>query len=152
MKMNSLNTNIFFDKNVWLPHYIFVLYTIGMTYPNIPNNITKKKFYDIIHNVPLLIPNEKYGNIFRKLLDEYPVSPYLDSKMSFIRWIHFIETKLNIMMNKPVLSLYDTLNNYYNNYKPKEVIYKEINKYKKYGFFFAIIVILASVSVYVYNK
>ena len=41
------------DSKVWGPHYWFVLYSIAITYPNTPNNVTKKKYYEFIQNLPL---------------------------------------------------------------------------------------------------
>ena len=84
-----------FDPNVWGPHYWFFLDTISHTYPQMPNSVTKRKYYDLIQNLPLFIPNPDIGDIFSKILDQYPVSPYLDSRDSFIRWIHFIHNKIS---------------------------------------------------------
>ena len=84
-----------FDPNIWGPHYWFFMMTLAMSYPKTPNTITKRKYYDLISNMPLFIPNEKIGNEFSKILDKYPVSPYLDNKDSFIRWVIFIHNKIN---------------------------------------------------------
>ena len=43
------------DPDVWGPHYWFVLMTIALCYPLNPNDVTKKKYYDLIHNIPLLL-------------------------------------------------------------------------------------------------
>ena len=83
------------DPKVFGPHYWFFLHTISMNYPKYPNAVTKKKYYDFIQNLPLFIPVEKHAADFSKLLDEYPVSPYLDSRDSFVRWMHFIHNKIN---------------------------------------------------------
>ena len=32
---------------VWGPHYWFVLHTIALRYPKNPNDVTKKKYYDL---------------------------------------------------------------------------------------------------------
>ena len=36
------------DPKIWGPHYWFVLHTISLTYPDIPNETTKKKYYDLV--------------------------------------------------------------------------------------------------------
>ena len=41
----------YLDPAVWGPHYWFFLHTIAMTYPHYPNAVTKKKFYDLFHDV-----------------------------------------------------------------------------------------------------
>ena len=89
------------DPDVWGPYYWFVLMTIALCYPLNPNDVTKKKYYDFIHNIPLLIPVEKLGNNFSNLIDQYPVTPYLDSRDSFIKWTHFIHNKVNQSLDKP---------------------------------------------------
>ena len=83
------------NPKAWGPHYWFVLHTIANTYPLAPNDVTKKKYYDFIQNLPLLLPIEEIGNSFAKYLDKYPVTPYLDSRPSFIKWMHFIHNKCN---------------------------------------------------------
>ena len=86
------------EPNVWGPHYWFVLHTIALTYPKNPNSVIKKKYYDFIHNLPLFFPIESIGNQFSTIIDKYPVTPYLDSRASFIRWMHFIHNKVNICL------------------------------------------------------
>ena len=70
------------DPKIWSTHYWFVLHTIGLNYPLNPNNVCKKKYYNFIQTIPLLIPNENISNIFTNLLDKFPVTPYLDSRES----------------------------------------------------------------------
>ena len=72
----SLNILYILNAKVWGPHYWFVLMTIAVSYPVKPNEITKK-YYEFIQNLLLFIPSEKIGSKFAKLLDKYPVTPYL---------------------------------------------------------------------------
>jgi hypothetical protein len=108
------------DSKVWGPHYWFFLHTIAITYPLHPNTMTKKKYYEFIHNIPLFIPIDSMSTYFSKLLDEYPVTPYLDTRDSFIRWMHFIHNKINERLEKPKISLEDFYKEYYEAYKPKQ--------------------------------
>ena len=117
------------NHNVWLPHLKFTLQTIAITYPKYPNDVTKKKYYDFIQNLPLLFPLNPMGDNFMKLLDEFPVTPYLDSRMSFMKWVHFIFNKINITLNEPEITFYESLEKYYEEYKPKEIL--NMQKYKK---------------------
>ena len=55
------------------------------------------------------------------MLDKYPVTPYLDSRDSFIKWVHFIHNKINVALNEPELTLEEALSKYYDNYKPRIV-------------------------------
>ena len=115
------NINHVFNPIIWGPHYWFVLYTIALSYPLHINECTKKKYYDFITNLPLFLPVSDIGGVFSKFLDAYPVTPYLDSRESFSKWVHFIHNKINIYLGKPELKYYDALNKYYENYKLKEI-------------------------------
>ena len=101
------------NPNVWGPHYWFVMHTIAMGYPKTPNETCRRKYYDLINNIPLIIPSVSFGNIFTDLLDKYPVTPYLDSQDSFIKWVHFIHNKINVILGKPEIP-FDTAMTLYN--------------------------------------
>ena len=75
---------------VWFPHLKFILWTIAVQYPINPNEVTIKKYYTLINNLPVFFPIYPMGNSFMELLDTYPVKPYLDSRKSFMKWNHFI--------------------------------------------------------------
>ena len=40
------------DPQVWYPYFKFTLQTIGMTYPNKPTDGTKKKYFNLVQNLP----------------------------------------------------------------------------------------------------
>ena len=62
------------EPKVWGPHYWFFIQTIALQYPTMPNEVTKKKYYDFIQNLPLFIPHREIGNKFSEYLDNYPVT------------------------------------------------------------------------------
>ena len=132
-------------SHIWGPHYWFVLTTIAISYPVKPNNITKKKYYEFIQNLPLFIPDEEIRNKFAKLLDKYPVTPYLDSREMFTRWIHFIHNRINVKLGKSQIPLSDAMSNYYDQYKEEEEIESHFNRWKKvyvYGLTIVFLLIL----------
>ena len=139
------------EPTVWGPHYWFVLHTIALCYPLTPNDVTKKKYYDFIHNLPLMLPVERIGNRFSKILDEYPVTPYLDSRQSFIKWIHFIHNKYNLMLDKEEISMTDAMEKYYHHYKPKKISLIENLKKKEKIIFIIIVLILLAVIWHLYK-
>jgi len=141
-----------FDPTVWGPHYWFFLMTIAISYPLKANETTKKKYYDLISNFPLFIPHPKIGNMFSQMLDEYPVSPYLEGKDSFLKWVHFIHNKINLKLNKDEKTLPETLDAYYELYKPKEIILREEIKYRKKILFVILLVGLLGGGYYLYKK
>ena len=108
--------------DVWGPHYWFFLHTIAHYYPTHPTATMKRKHYDLIHNFPIFIPDEHMGDEFAKLLDKYPVTPYLDCRESFMRWVHFIHNKINATLGKDEISLFQSLDKYNDQFLPKMVL------------------------------
>jgi hypothetical protein len=119
------------DPEVWFPHLEFTLQTMSILYPQYPNDVTKKKYYDTIQNLPVFLPEYPMGKEFIKMLDKYPVTPYLSSRESFMKWVHFIMNKIKIKMEWEQDDFFDSLEKYYDKYKPKELINKEIYKKRK---------------------
>jgi Erv1 / Alr family len=139
---------------VWGPHFWFVIHTVAHSYPAYANDVTKRKYYDFIHNLPLFIPDEKIGNKFGQLLDRYPVTPYLDKRESFIRWTNFIHNKINLHLGKEEMSLYDATKSYYAKYKPQQHTFFGETYAKKYLVYgnFAIILLLGVAVVMTYDS
>ena len=131
------------NYNVWLPHLKFTLQTMAITYPKHPNDVSIKKYYDFIQNLPIFIPMEPIGNHFLELLDKYPVTPYLDSKDHLIRWVHFIHNIINKSLGKPTITLEEALEKYYYHYKPQEEQKKSALLFiKKYVYAFIIMFLI----------
>jgi hypothetical protein len=121
------------DQKIWFPHIWFFLNTIAYTYPETPNQVTKRKYYDFIQNLPLFLPNEEISNQFSHLLDVFPVTPYLANKDSFSYWIHFIHNKMNRFLGEEEKSYFDHMDEYYAQYSPQEyVLSTKWNIQKKY--------------------
>lgn len=131
-----------FEPEIWGPHYWFFLHTVSESYPVHPTSVTKKKYYDLILNFPLFIPNQEIGNKFSQMLDKYPVSPYLDSRDSFVRWVHFIHNRMNTKLGKEQMSMEVALEKYRNLYKPKKVLLHETIMTRKHIIHFVFIFIL----------
>jgi hypothetical protein len=140
------------EPTVWGPFYWFVLHTIAITYPLNPNETIKKKYYDFIQNIPLFLPISSMGNQFSSLLDKYPVTPYLDSQASLIKWMHFIHNKINISLGHPEITMEEAMVKYYEHYKPKAVKEKEQRKRREKYVFSAVVIVIILLTVYLYKK
>ena len=123
-----------------------------MTYPHHPNAVTKKKYYEFIQNLPLFLPVEEISGEFSKLIDKYPITPYLDNRESFVRWMHFIHNKINQKLEKPQISLNDFFIKYYDEYKTYDEKLIEYNKIKGKLVYFGIIIALSGTIYYLYDK
>jgi hypothetical protein len=99
------------DPKLWGKQFWFVLHTISFTYPENPNDSAKRKYYDLIQNLPLFLPNQKIATDFTDILDKYPVKPYLDSRAMFVKWMHFIHNEINKITGKEEMDYYFFLEN-----------------------------------------
>jgi hypothetical protein len=133
---------VLYDPSVWGPHFWFFLDTIAMSYPKHPNSVTKKIYFDLIQHFHLFIPVKEHSENFNKLLSIYPISPYLDDKESFIRWVHFIHNKINSQLSIPNIPYNDFYTNYYNNYKEKIIKNNENKRLYRQIMYFILLSIL----------
>ena len=104
MSVNLKQEENIMKSEVWGPKYWFVLHSIAETYPETPNEATRKIYYSLIRNIPLFIPDKTIGKSFGVLLDEYPVTPYLDSRVSLMKWTHYIHNVVNKKLGKNKIS------------------------------------------------
>ena len=142
----------YLDPKIWGPHYWFFIHTAAMTYPIRPNAVTKKKYYEFIQNLPLFIPVESMSGEFSKLIDKYPVTPYLDNRESLIRWTHFIHNKINQKLEKPQISLSDFYIKYYEEYKSQNIKLVEYYKLREKAIFCGIVLTISGTIYYLYDK
>jgi hypothetical protein len=140
------------DPKIWGPQYWFVLHTIALSYPSNPTETMRKKFYDFYQNLPLFIPIEEIGNNFSKFLDKYPVTPYLESRQSLVRWTHFIHNKINAALALPTMTMEEAMTDYYAKYKPKSIKDNEERKRREKIIFSGFVVVVVGMIVYFYRK
>lgn len=142
----------YLNPKIWGPHYWFFLHTLAMTYPHHPNTVTKKKYYEFIQNLPLFIPVQEISTEMEKLIENYPITPYLDNRDSFVRWTHFIHNKINEKIEKPTISLNDFFIQYYNYYKTQDEQLKEYYKFKEKLIYLCTLSLILGGIYYTYNK
>ena len=147
-----MSSTVYLDPKIWGPHYWFFLHTVAMTYPHHPNAVTKKKYYEFVQNLPLFIPVEQISKEFEKLIDLYPITPYLDNRDSFVRWMHFAHNKINEKLEKPQISLNDFFVQYYNEYKSQNEKLAEFYKLKEKIVYGGILGLLLGAIYYLYDK
>ena len=137
------------DCDVWFPPFWFFLRNVAYTYPDYPNEITKRKYYDFIQNLPLFIPHQEWSNQFSHLLDSFPVTPYLANRDSFFFWIHFIQNRVARSMEKDEKTLTEYMEEYYDQFLPKPMIFtRKYYLQKKYVYLALIFFLLGIVCFY----
>jgi len=147
-----MSTTVYLDPKIWGPHYWFFLHTVAMTYPHHPNAVTKKKYYEFIQNLPLFVPVERISKELEKIIDLYPIAPYLDNRDSFVRWTHFIHNKINEKLEKPQISLNDFFVWYYNEYKSQNEKLSDFYKLREKLIYVGILVTILGSIYYLYDK
>ena len=110
------------DPRVWGPHYWFFLHTMARTYPDKPNDVIKRKYYDLLTNFPLFIPHRALADQMASWLDKFPVQPYLASRASLEKWVLFLHNKVNRQMGKDELTMEEATLAVQRLYKPPEYL------------------------------
>jgi hypothetical protein len=150
--MDHTHTNVYrkikdqreiFLPEVWGTHYWFFLMTIALTYPDNVNAVTKRKYYDLIQNMPIFIPNAEISKNFSEILNKYPVTPYLDNRDSFVHWIVFIHNRVNNLLDKREITMDEAMDQYFKQMVPPIIFVKDKLEYRKYGIYIASILLLA---------
>ena len=148
MSLNPKSLN----AKIWLKHLFFTLETIAIYYPSNPNKTTVKKYYHLVQNLPVFLPEKPMGSYFLSILDKYPVQPYLNSRTSFMKWVYFIKKKIYKKMKMDIYDFYENLEIYYDSYKPEEQINYEKHKERK-KYVQSLFILLVGFSIYYfYNK
>ena len=147
-----MSSTVYLDPKIWGPHYWFFLHTVAMTYPHHPNAVTKKKYYEFVQNLPLFIPVEQISKEFEKMIDLYPITPYLDNRDSFVRWTHFAHNKINEKLEKPQITLNEFFVQYYNEYKSQNEKLADFYKLKEKLIYGGILGLLLCAIYYLYDK
>lgn len=150
---DSVPKRAIYEPHIWGPHFWFFLHTIAMSYPDHANDVTKRKYYDLIQNLPLFLPDAEMGNRFSRLLDDYPVTPYLGKRESFIRWTVFMHNKINVILGKPEMELSDAIEQYNRTYIPEKLeLYGETTVRKNVVYMYsAILLTLLLIAYMVYS-
>lgn len=139
------------DPNIWIPHVWFFLYSVAHAYPETPNAVTKRKYYDFVQNLPLFFPQSSCSNYFSHMLDSFPVTPYLDNKDSFTYWVHCVRNRMNQYLGSTEKTYLEHLDEYYSEYLPKAYVLSEKRQFQKKHIIFFIIALLFFLIVWQYT-
>ena len=132
---------------IWSPHLWFSLETKAIAYPKSPSDLLKKQYYSYIHNLPLFYPYDDFDKHFSKLLKRYPLTPYLDNNVDFLKWINFIQNKTNSLYNVKTKTFKETILDYYKQYETKE----EETQYLNIKTYITVCIILTILIIYLYR-
>lgn len=117
-----------------------------MKYPKYPTDLIKKQYYSYIHNLPLFYPYDDFDAIFANLLKKYPLAPYLDTNLDFLKWINFIRNKTDEVYNIESKTLNETIVDYYNQYEDINIKkrYISLKRYITVSIIFVLLIVYMS--------
>lgn len=122
-----------YDPYYYIPHFNFFLNTITINYPPEPTEPVKKIYFELLNNFGSYIPTPSIRKHYNKLLDKYPLKPYLDNKNDFEKWILIVINSLKLIINEKPHSFIENKENYNSFYLPKKIyLNQQVKKYKKY--------------------
>jgi hypothetical protein len=146
-----VNNETYLDPKIWGPHFWFTLQTIALQYPNKPNDVIKKKYYRLLTDLQDFLPNMAVKKQYSDFLREYPVSPYLDSRLSLLKWINFIHNKYNVLFEKEPIEFYKGLELYYETYKTEEFQKFRMKKLREKYILGGMVGVLIALGIYMYR-
>lgn len=117
-----------FDPAIWGPHFWFFLHSIARSYPAAPSDTMRKKYYNFYQDLPVFLPVQSIGNSFAKLMDKYPVSPYLASRVELIKWTNYIHNKVNAKLLKEQVPFDDSTRLYWKSYAKPGLVQKKSSR------------------------
>ena len=92
------------------PHFWYILHTISFYYPENPSEYHKRAYHDFFHTLKDVIPCEECQKHFAQHIQQYPITPHLDTRSALVRWVIQIHNFVNKSTGKP-------------EYTPEEVLY-----------------------------
>jgi hypothetical protein len=103
------------EPKIWGPFMWFILHIISFNYPDTPSPFDKDAYRDFFNALKNVIPCDQCKKHYTRHLQDYPITPHLDSKKSLIEWMIQIHNLVNVSLNKKqftteeVLTIYETL-------------------------------------------
>ena len=140
------------DSKIWIDSFWFNLTTMAMYYPEQANEMTKKKYYEYIHNIYFFFPDDPLGKRFTMVLKQYPVTPYLDNRFTFIQWVHFVYNKIMRPKEEEKITLDRFLRNYYTHYVREEIMENKKQRMKIRWLKSGVILLMIAGTAWVYKK
>ena len=102
------------NPKIWGPHLWFILHIITFKYPKKPSNYDKDYHRDFFNNLKNILPCDDCKKHYSKNIQEYPITPHLDSREKLIDWLIHIHNQVNVSLNKPLLTRKEILDIYSN--------------------------------------
>lgn len=105
------------NPDVWNDNLRFMMMSIALGYPEEPNAITRRKYYEFFNNLPIFIPDSRLSNGFVDFLNNLPISNYLHSRDALVQWVHLRNNHENLLLGRPKTSPQQTMHQHFAKYE-----------------------------------
>ena len=85
--------------SIWGPQFWYILHTISFYYPENPSEYHKRAYHDFFHTLKDIIPCKDCQKHFTKHIQQYPITPHLDTRGALVRWVIQIHNFVNKSIN-----------------------------------------------------
>lgn len=85
---------------------------MAWTYPERPTPADKAEYFRFLHHFPQFIPDGEMRAYFARLMENHPVSAYLDTRRDLVEWMHFMHNQVNARLGKREISLAEAMAQY----------------------------------------
>lgn len=101
--------DILMDPEIWGKHGWNFLNSVVLSYPISPTNQDKINYLNFFNSLQYVLPCYKCQVNFSKKLIKYPLSNFLDTRESLLKWIIDVHNDINVSNNKKFYSYPDAV-------------------------------------------
>lgn len=103
-----------FPPNVWGPFFWHTIHIVALGYPSSPSYIDKKSAKDFYESLQFLIPCPVCREHYRSYLQEFPITPFIDTKKDLLKWTIDLHNYANKILKKSEWTEYQVIQYYKN--------------------------------------
>lgn len=90
------------DARVWMPHFLFSLQSFAHSYADTPDAVLRKKYYQLLTDLPLALPDARWQAWFAHLIaTELPVQAFLVDRDALDDWVYRVRCRVGEELDWP---------------------------------------------------
>lgn len=109
------------DVRVWMPPFLFLLQMTAHSYADAPTPTLRKKYYQILTDLRLTLPDVRWQAWFAQALDEIPVSAFLLDRQAVFDWVYRVRCRVHQQLRWPPIGYAEHHDAFYRAFRPKPV-------------------------------
>lgn len=110
----SLSGKSNINPKIWGPYFWETIHFTAYGYPENPNELDKKTYYDFYSNIMKVLPCDKCTNSAQQLFKKSNINNSLGSKKDLIKWTYLFHTSVNNELGKKSPTLEEFMHNFTN--------------------------------------